>query len=234
MAAAQRSEGRLQVPTSLGRLIFLSCTCCTLQVWSAFILSQNLSNQRAASPLGCTVRSPDRSNCKGQLTISKTITKNQWAGFIRKFRLQRRATFYSPPSDRIRLWVPTQPLNYSGDGRTHHYVEHRSPMMSHLQIISKIRFSGSDPLDFTVCFTWLNAPFLHVAPKPLQQRLLPTKCCGREKFRLFHSRISTWTGATFASVARISPQVQEDQLVFLAGHESNFFCKTTTFNLSQF
>lgn len=27
--------------------------------------------------------------------------------------------------DRIRPWMPTQALDYSGDGRTHHYAEHR-------------------------------------------------------------------------------------------------------------
>lgn len=51
--------------------------------------------------------------------------------------------------DRIRLWMLTQSLNYSRDGRTHHYVEHHSPMMSHLQIILYLR------LDIQAQIRWI-------------------------------------------------------------------------------
>lgn len=51
--------------------------------------------------------------------------------------------------DRIRLRMPTQASNYSRDGRTHHYVEHRCLMMSHLQIILYLR------LDFQAQIRWI-------------------------------------------------------------------------------
>lgn len=158
-------------------------------------------------------------------------------------RLQHRAIFHSPPPDRIRLGMPTQSLKYSWDDRMHHYNKHLSPKMSHLEFDYFVSiFFGSDQVNFTVCFSWLNCwLFLQAAPKPLLQCCAARSAVGGKSLQSFTGESPFRTESTLAPVARISPQVQRgsasvysyrQQLGISTEHKSDFFSKTATFILT--
>lgn len=176
----------------------------------------------------------------------------QWRGFLLKvqewcqtisdrgvqegLRLLHGAIFHSSPPDRIRLWMPTQPLNYSW-GRTHHYNEHLSPKMSHLQLdyfVSKIGFSGSDQVNLTICFSWLDCwRFLQAAPKPLLQRALPEGLRAAKVWNLSLENLRLEPKAHWPQWRGFLLKFNEVQLLFLTGqqlgiaarHKSDSFLK---------
>lgn len=201
-------SGGLQVT---GSASWCHCNLCTLLV-SVFFLPKIICEKCkrqfkvACKPLGC------KKIEKGQTgKVPGVMSNNKWS-WSSGPRLQHRAIFHSPPPDRIRLGMPTQSLKYAWDDRTHHYNEHLSPKMSHLEFdyfVSKIGFSGSDQVNFTICFSWLNCwLFLQAAPKPLHAVCAARSAVGGKSLQSFTGVSPSRTESTLASVARISPQVQ--------------------------
>lgn len=128
----------------------------------------------------------------------------------------------------------------------HRYNEHLSLKMTHMEFdyfASKIGLSGSDQVNFPVCFSWLNSwLFLQAAPKPLLQCVLPEvlwlgKVCS---LSLQYLRLEQkaeklwpqWQGFLLKFNKDQLPFITRQQLGIPTEHKSDFFSKTATFTLT--